>query len=684
MRRIQPYYFLIGLAAFFVIAGTALYGVQSLKPYLKHGDPIEPQTDSKNGDLFELWFTGAGLLDLSVDRNVTGILFGTDSKKVSLLDRERRLRWEKSFPENPLQTKISDCGKYLAVGTEGGHLFFMSTDQQSWWDQELGEPVYLLALSTNGRRVLIARGDPEEETHHLELYDSRDGAILWSIAAPPLQNIYLAGEQLDRGQVFYSCQDDERIVTGAVALTGEILWQSEGVSLVAVSRIGHRLALIEDNALVVCNSQGEELWKRTLPDGFNTKAAMFNPHNNNLLVYGSNEGQNENLFYFSAEGESLWRKKIAEGALLSFTADGNRIITCSWRHYKEDFSQMVLFDEAGEELTTRLELGMRVERLLVTSNRRYIVLGGEDGYIDVIDLEEDLVWDHPQPSAAAPLYSPAVAELDKGQMAITLFFNSGDNLIPVSRLISQTESPLRAAIEELIRGPSRESGLDRTIPKEAQIEVAFESENGKLFLELSPELNEPPDSFLTANALKSLCYTVGCFPEVKEIYLTAGGEPLELLGDGLVLEQPLKPHRWREPLFIPVRVKERYYIVPQAAQDLAIEQRDLDGLLKAVIKHCRAFYFVPGDLDLVEVKENGNVVTINLNSSFCMLFPEGGDVIEQLQAAMILDALFLTAVNNSDSRYVEIYVEGERWSPPEGYPSLSRQIYKPYHINPEF
>ncbi|NLA47181.1 MAG: hypothetical protein GX866_06550, partial [Firmicutes bacterium] len=70
--------------------------------------------------------------------------------------------------------------------------------------------------------------------------------------------------------------------------------------------------------------------------------------------------------------------------------------------------------------------------------------------------------------------------------------------------------------------------------------------------------------------------------------------------------------------------------------------------------------------------------------SFCMLFPEGGDVIEQLQAAMILDALFLTAVNNSDSRYVEIYVEGERWSPPEGYPSLSRQIYKPYHINPEF
>ena len=33
---------------------------------------------------------------------------------------------------------------------------------------------------------------------------------------------------------------------------------------------------------------------------------------------------------------------------------------------------------------------MRVERLLVSANRRYIILGGEDGYIDVIDLDEEL------------------------------------------------------------------------------------------------------------------------------------------------------------------------------------------------------------------------------------------------------------------------------------------------------
>ena len=67
-----------------------------------------------------------------------------------------------------------------------------------------------------------------------------------------------------------------------------------------------------------------------------------------------------------------------------------------------------------------------------------------------------------------------------------------------------------------------------------------------------------------------------------------------------------------------------------------------------------------------------------------MLFPEEGDTLEQLQAAMILDALFLTASRNSESSYVEILVEGERWSPPQGYPPLSRLMRRSYYINPEF
>lgn len=681
MKRIQPYYFLIGLAALFMIAGLAFYSVRSLS-LLKQGAPIEPPTNSETGDLFELWFTSADLFDLSIDRNVTGIIFGADSKKVSLLDRDRKLRWEKSFPANPLQTKISSCGNYLAVGTEGGDLFFMSTDQQFWWQQEFTDPVYLVALSANGKWVLIGRGDPGQKTHCLELY-GQDGTMQWSMSTGPLRKIHVAGEQPNQGRILYSYQQDDSVVTGAVALTGESLWENEGVALAAVSRTESRLALIDDATLIVCSSQGDILWERTLPAGFKMTEAMFNPQNNNLLVYGSVDEMNENLYYFSAEGKVLWHKRIAEGALFSFTADGNRIITSSWRHYKEDFSQMVLLDESGEVLSS-MELAMRVERLLVSANRRYIILGGEDGYIDVIDLDVELARDNAHPPVAAPFYIPLIDELDKDQMAITLYFSGNDLTIPVSRLISQTETPIRAAIEELIRGPSRDSGLNRTIPKEAGIDIFFERENGRLYLELSPEVIQMSGSAQTFGVLDSLRYTAGCFSQVKEIYLTLNQELLELFGDGLVLEQPLLPHRWREPIFIPVRIGERYYIVPREARDLDIEQRDLDGLLQAVTMQCRTFYFVPGDLTLIGAAEKDETVKINLNRSFRMLFPEDGGEEEQLQAAMILDALFLTAVENSDSHRIEIIVEGESWTPPQGYPSLSRVIYKPYHINPEF
>jgi len=172
MKRIQPHYFLIALLVLIVVAGVAIYSFRTLS-LLKQGEPIEPPTDTEENDLFELWFTSADLFDVSIDRNVTRIIFGNDQKKVSLLDRDRKLLWEKSFPTYPLQTKISACGNYLAVGTEGGGLFFMSFDSQSWWQQELSDPVYLVELSANGKWVLIGRGAPEQETHYLELFKPR-------------------------------------------------------------------------------------------------------------------------------------------------------------------------------------------------------------------------------------------------------------------------------------------------------------------------------------------------------------------------------------------------------------------------------------------------------------------------------------------------------------------------------
>jgi spore germination protein GerM len=679
MKRIQPYYFLIALAALFLIGGLFLFMMRHFPSTLQKGAPVEPKILLHDNSLYEFWFANADLYDLSVDRNVTGILFSSSAKKVSLLDRERRLRWEKNFHTEPLQAKISACGNYLAVGTAGGNLFFMSTNQQLWWEKELGDPVYQLTVSANGKWVAAGQGRQDSPEHRLDLYD-QNGVLKSSIETGPLLKVFLVGEQPDQGRIFFSWLKGDTVITAAASLEGELLWSQEDAALAAISRTGNRLAAVQGRKLVIFNHLGQFLWEETLP--FKITALTFNPQNHSILVYGDGEGGFANFYSFNDAGDLLWQKRIADGSLFAFTADGRRIITSSWRHYKDDFSRMVLYDENGDELN-RWEVAIRVEYLVVAGNRRFVVLGGEDGYIDLIDLEA-------QPgraentAPAPPFYSPVVVKPADDQSWVTLYFYETSYLVPVARSISQTENRIRAAIDELIRGPARDSALYRTIPdKEMQIEVRFNQETGQLTLELPPELAQVAGAAQSISILDSLRLTMAQFAEIREIFLTVAHKPIEIFGDGLSLEQPLLPYRWRQPVFIPVRLGERYYLVPREARELEIEQRDLDGLLQAVVRKCRALYFIPGDLRLLGVQIAAGSVKINVNSSLKMLFPEKGGEEEKLQAALLLEALFLTAFENSSFGNLEILVEGESWIPPQGYPSLSRVFHRPYYLNPE-
>jgi len=81
----------------------------------------------------------------------------------------------------------------------------------------------------------------------------------------------------------------------------------------AVSRTEDRLALVNENELMVYSAQGALLWIRALPAEFKTSTVLFNPQNNNLLVYGSDNRVDENLYCFNATGKIIWQKKIAEG-----------------------------------------------------------------------------------------------------------------------------------------------------------------------------------------------------------------------------------------------------------------------------------------------------------------------------------------------------------------------------------
>lgn len=680
MKRIQPFHYLVYIAFLFILAGIILFSLQFLAAPESNGMTVDPLTQSASENLYDLWFSGVVLYDLSVDYNLNVILFSADNNKVSFMDRERKLLWDKIFVTAPLQAKLSSCGNYAAIGTAGGRLHFTRTDQQFSWDAE-GDPIYLLAISPNGAWITVARNKPDQNHYYLELYN-QSGDLQWTIETGFLSNLFMSSEYLEHTNIYYTSEEDGQLEFSAVGLDSSELWVKENQALVSVSRHGSRLAALQGNRLMIYDALGYELWGTNLP--VDTKNVSFNPQNyNRILVYGSREEVGDNLFYFDLAEDLLWMRNAEDGSLFAFTADGRHIVNSSWRHYKEDFTQMKVFDQDGLEITS-WEVAMRVEHLMASGHPNLIVVAGDDGYIDLVDLKP-MLTENGNGVQASLLYSPVTIGADPDETKITLFFSDeNSNLVPVTRTVAVTDNPIQAALDELIRGPARGSALFRTIPdKTASIIADYDPNTGILTLNLSSHFLDLNGELQSSTALQSIIQTVSANHGVEEIYLISGVEPLDKFGQ-LEFEQPIQPHSWIRPLFIPVYSGNRYYLTVQEGLPDGETEVDLDLLLAQVIRSARsALPLIPANLAVISLDLFNERATLNLSRSFTEMFSESAGENEQLQVALFLDALFMTTFKNSRLQRVDILVDGESWEPPDGYPSLGRFFRQPCYLNPE-
>ncbi len=681
MKRIQPYYYIVALAGIFILGGLTYYLMQLFPSAESTGMTVDPQVNGQREELFDFWFSYAEIYDLSVDHSLNKILFSADNNVASLIDRDRKLKWEKIFVTAPVQSKVSSCGNYAAIGTEGGRLHFTSTDLEFQWDDE-GNPVDLVALSPSANWVAAARSKPDQDMYHLDLF-SREGEMQWSIATGPIKNLYLTSEYLEQANIYYTSLEDGEPVVSAVNLEGQGLWSYEGQTLAAVSRHGSRLALIDGNKVTVYDSLGYPMWSSDLL--FEAEKILFNPQNyNRVLIYGSTEGSVENLYYFDLADDLLWMKRIADDSLFAFTADGQYIVTSSWRHFKEDYTEMMLIDRDGLELNS-WEVAMRVEHLAFSGHPHLAVVCGEDGYIDLIDMKPIFAEGNANNGERKTLiYNPVTTGISSNETNLVLYFVDDNNrLIPVTRSVTLTDDPLNAALEELIRGPARDSSLYRTIPNvNVSMEAWFNEDEDALFVELSPDLVELSGSTQAGTVFDSLMMTISKYTDVEQIYLTMDREPIEFIGEDFELSQPLEPVDFNKPIYIPVMSGDRYYLM---VEEGASEDRDADlqYLVQRALHGCRSLPFVPTNIDLIELNKTPEQVQINLNSALRAIFPEDPTEREKLQAALVLDALFMTVFENSRPQRVEILIDGETWTSPAGYPSVSRFYRQVNFINPE-
>jgi hypothetical protein len=149
--------------------------------------------------------------------------------------------------------------------------------------------------------------------------------------------------------------------------------------------------------------------------------------------------------------------------------------------------------------------------------------------------------------------------------------------------------------------------------------------------------------------------------------------------DGVFPSRP--PGKNKTMLYLPFRSGGRYFLLPREAVQLGDKFNTPGDLLKILLEESRQF--LPVAPELKEIKASKEEIILDWDASFQKLFPAEGTPEEKTLAALFLDSILLTLGSNYQQNRVVIYVEGEPWKPPSGYPSPVMEFSYPFYINPE-
>lgn len=619
-------------------------------------------------------------LDVSFDGG--SILFSSETCSVNMLDEQGRLAWDLTLEEKPIRAALAQDGRFVAVGTDGGRLIFLRQDGRIFWETQLDGRIGLLKFSPDGEHLAVSIQKEEIEGEKLYLFNHW-GIQQESWDTPPILELFV----LPGGDLGYLEKGEEanRLV---LYRQGKACWEREA-SLAAFSGDGKYAAVVSGKLLSYYCLEGEEqpplLWERHLIG--EPTFLYLTEMGSHVLAYSAFSGGRNNLFLLNREGSFLWEKRIPDGSLIQVSCFGEKIAAASWQEYSDDFSKVMVLDTFGRKVQ-EAEIAIRIEKIALSGDGRLLVVAGREGNIFILDISppgEPEIKMEAAGEQSRFYYKPVAWEKPPDENYITLYFydHRGVHLIPVHRSVKAGTNLVQVAIQELVKGPRRLSGLSRTIPKDAVITVTVDK--GLAFLNLPEELNRLAGRSMAAGAIDSLLLTLSQFPSIHGVHILIDGQVAEFFGaDKLPIGDifSLSERKQKKPvLYLPYLSVDRYYLLPREGAELNGKKITAEELVNLILGQVRHILPVVPRLKGIEVLKNE--IILDWSSSFQQLFPAGGGEEEKLLAALFMDSLLLTLGNNLEPDRLVILVEGELWTPPEGYSLPDLQLRRPYYINPE-
>jgi spore germination protein GerM len=587
------------------------------------------------------------LMSLSATSDGTMVAVGSASRTVYLLESDGRLRWERLFNTVPLQTYLEPSGRFMAVGTAGGRVYLFNPDQSVRLEQNLGDPVGLLKMSANGE-LMLAGLYPEKGASDKVVILDRYGRRLTEMEVENLLDGTIAGPD---NRVILNWEAQGETYLGAFTPEGEKIWEVKDRNLLAVSGNGRWLASSSGQQIFYYANDGEKVWSYNAAGV--VRKLVFSENGLFLTALVRDEASlKEELLYLNTDGDRLWSKRLPDESELEVSSDGRRVVIASWRQYRDDATQILIYNQRGTEINT-LEVAGRVQKMALRQDT--LVLGLEDGSIYFLNIASPSTGntaalnqntDHGLQS----FYHPVDFRREKDETLLTLFFYdlNAQALIPVTRRTKWTQTALRSSIEELVRGPVQGSQLQRTIPKDVEIAVALNE--GVAVVDLPAALDEMSGTTFLTGALESLLLTISQFPTVEGIRFIVGGKEKETFGqDGLIISNSFAPRRFNrlegeQLIFLPYQSGSRYYLLPLSYSFLPLKEKALaEALVLQILSKSQDLF--PNDIRLKSLWFDGNTAFLNFSGEIAQL-TQGEDAEAAAIAAVIRDAIVLSITEN--------------------------------------